>query len=192
MFGVRMEQSSPALLAPPDLSLNIFAVDGHGVWPRFGEHHYMSHRYAGHRAWLVAMPDGEEVAFLSVIRFPHGNITNGWRGHRTIVLPDFQGLGIGARLTDWLGEHVTHDMKDRDGNPGRLYTRTVHPRLGVYRNNSDKWLATTSNEKVGSKPSKSGISATALMRTSFSHLYVGEGGGVWCSEHKRNNCRCSA
>lgn len=180
--------TDPALFSIPDLEIQIWAVDGPKVWHRFGEHHYMSHRYAGHRAFLAAMPDGEEVGFLSLIRFPHGNITNGWRGHRTIVLPDFQGLGLGARLVDWLGEYVMHDMADEEGNPGRLYCRTVHPRLGVYRNNSDKWLATTSNEKVGSKPSKSGISATALMRTSFSHEYVGSGGGVWCSEHAVNNC----
>ena len=159
----------------PTLELRIYAVDGPKVWPRFAPSHYMTAKYVGHRAWIVATPEGEEVAFLSIIRFPHGHITNAWREHRTVVLPDFQGLGIGARVSDWLGEHIIHDMPDADGNPGRFYSRTVHPRFGAYRNASPKWRATGSNERVGSKPSKSGISATALMRTSFSHEYVGLG-----------------
>jgi SNF2 family DNA or RNA helicase len=165
------------LVEHPQLRLLIYPVNGPKVWPFFAPSHYMTAKYAGHRAWIVVTPEGDPVAFTSIIRFPHGNITFGWRGHRTVVLPDFQGLGIGGRLSDWTGEHVTRHMFDDDGNPGRYYSRTVHPRFGAYRNASDKWRATTSSEKVGSKPN-AGISATALMRWSFSHEYVGSGGNA--------------
>jgi SNF2 family DNA or RNA helicase/GNAT superfamily N-acetyltransferase len=164
-------------LASPDaatLTLNIYPVDGPRVWPYFAPFHYMSERFNGHRSWIVVTEDGEPVAFTSIIRFPHGHITNGWRGHRTVVLPDFQGLGIGGRLSDWTGEYVINHMPDEDGNPGRYFSRTVHPRFGAYRNASPLWKPTSSNEKVGSAPNQ-GISSTALMRLSFSHEYVGSG-----------------
>jgi SNF2 family DNA or RNA helicase/GNAT superfamily N-acetyltransferase len=154
------------------LTLNIYPVDGPKVWPYFAPYHYMSENFNGHRSWIVVTEDGEPVAFTSIIRFPHGHITNGWRGHRTVVMPDFQGLGIGGRLSDWTGEYVINHMPDADGNPGRYFSRTVHPRFGAYRNASPLWKPTSSNEKVGSKPNQ-GISSTALMRMSFSHEYVG-------------------
>lgn len=164
------------LLETPAFHLEVYAIDGPRVWPYFKAYHYMTAKYAGHRAWLAALPDGEAVAFISVIRFPHGRLKNAWREHRTAVLPDYQGLGIGVRFGNWMGEHVTQSEQftDDEGNHGRLYSRTVSPRLGLYRNASPLWRATGSNEKVGAKPSKGGISATALMRTSYSHEYVGE------------------
>lgn len=167
-----------AALATPALHLNVYAIKGKEVWPRFKDYHYMTAKYSGHRAWLAALPSGEEVAFISVMRFPHGHITNGWREHRTAVLPDFQGLGIGVRFGNWMGHHITthSEFVDANGNHGRLFSRTVSPRLGLYRNDSDKWRATPQNMKIGSKPSKTGISSTALIRVSYSHEYVGQGG----------------
>jgi hypothetical protein len=29
-----------------------------------------------------------------------------WREHRTVVLPDFQGVGIGDALSEWLGAYL--------------------------------------------------------------------------------------
>jgi GNAT superfamily N-acetyltransferase len=165
----------PSLFEIPGLTLLIWAVDGRDIWPRFKDFHYMSAKYSGHRAFLAALPDGQEVAFTSVMRFPHGHIFNAWREHRTCVLPDYQGLGIGVRFVNWMGEHIiNHDaFVDSEGRHGRLYSRTVHPGFGRWRNTSPLWRATGSNEKVGAKPSKRGISSTALMRLSYSHEYIG-------------------
>lgn len=79
-------------------------------WPMFRGHHYLSRDIAGHaRCWLVTcVLDGEErvCAFASVInRLGSRGVMRGWvRGHRHVVLPDFQGLGIGNRMIELIAE----------------------------------------------------------------------------------------
>ena len=58
------------------------------------------------------------------------------REHRLVVRPEWQGLGIGPRVSDinardWVLKGV------------RFLSRTAHPRFGAYRNNSPLWQATT-------------------------------------------------
>lgn len=38
------------------------------------------------------------VGFYSVIHFPHPRAKNIKRGHRLVILPDYQGLGLGSRF----------------------------------------------------------------------------------------------
>ena len=61
-----------------------------------------------------------------------------------MILPDFQGLGIGARFSEWLGESYLRQNI-------RFFSKTAHPRLGQYREHSDKWKPTSSNKKNLSK-----------------------------------------
>lgn len=148
-------------------ALDIYRVGaGRDVWPMFRPHHYLTGKYHGVRAWLVTTPDGDPVAFTSVMAFPHGAIKNGWRGHRTVVLPDYQGLGIGARLSDWLGEYVVNVWG------GRFFSKTQHPRFGAFRERSPYWRATSSNLKpVPEKQNHMWHADTN--RLCFSHEYVG-------------------
>lgn len=157
------------------LKLNIFPVVGKQVWPIFAPHHYLTEKYAGHRAFLATLPDGTPVAFTSSISFPHAQIKYGRREHRTVVLPDFQGLGLGVRLSEWLGEwHL------QQGH--RFYSRTTHPRLGAYRDSSPLWRATGGNRKAQSSASlqgrgqgrEGGSWAVDLSRVAYSHEYVGQ------------------
>lgn len=122
-----------------EITLHILPVDGHRAWPLFAPHHYLTGKYMGHRAWIAVLDDGTPVAFTSIIAFPNGHFVNGWREHRTVVLPDFQGLDVGPRLTNWCGEYVIGVMG------GRLFSRTSHPRMGEYRERSCLWRATTKN-----------------------------------------------
>lgn len=89
----------------------------------------------------MATWDGVVVGFSSALAFPNRNFTNAWRGHRTVVLPEFQGLGIGARISD-----ATAHMFVSNGC--RYFSKTAHPVLGEYRERSDSWKPTTKNKKV--------------------------------------------
>src|SRR6478609_11166548 len=111
------------------------------MWPYFAPHHYLSANYAGHRAWIAVINE-KPVAFSSIMAFPSGNWKNGWREHRTVVLPQFQGLGLGARMGDWTGHYVCTVLTD---GQGVYYSKTVHPRLGEYREASPLWRATSKN-----------------------------------------------
>lgn len=169
-------QPAADLSSLPPLSerfaLDIVKVNGRKVWPYFAPHHYLTAKFAGHHAFLAVLPDGEPVAFTSIVSFPHGRIKRGWREHRTVVLPDFQGLGIGARLSDWMGEWVVCSKG------GRFFSKTSHPRLGAYRDASPYWRATSSNRKT---PKPHEVQAQAknfgwvadTSRDCFSHEYIG-------------------
>jgi GNAT superfamily N-acetyltransferase len=110
------------------------------IWSKFRNHHYLTGDInKGARCW-IAVWDGIPVGFSAVIPFPSGSVRNGYRGHRTVILPDFQGMGIGVRLSDAMGEiHI------REGK--RYFSKTAHPRLGEYREASPKWRATAHNRK---------------------------------------------
>jgi energy-coupling factor transporter ATP-binding protein EcfA2 len=140
------------------------------AWSIFRNHHYLSHDInPSSRCWIVTW-DGEPVGFGAVIALPSGTIKNAFRGHRTVVLPDYQGLGLGARIPEMLGEIYIQKGK-------RYFTKTVHPRLGAYRNNSPLWKPTSKNGKqLGAHGNHSGDIHhrwTIRTRPSYTHEYIG-------------------
>lgn len=110
-------------------------------WRLFSPHHYLDgslNRSA--RCWL-ALWRGVPVGFASALAFPNGNFRDAWREHRTVVLPDYQGLGIGPRLSD-----AVADLFVQSGC--RYFSKTSHPRLGGYREFSPLWKATSKNHRA--------------------------------------------
>ena len=128
----------------PKIVLEIFPCSIE-IWSLFRENHYLTgdiNRSA--RCW-IAIWEGNPVGFESAIPLPTGTIKEKcWREHRLVILPDFQGLGIGARFSEWLGESYLRQNI-------RFFSKTAHPRLGQYREHSDKWKPTSSNKKNLSK-----------------------------------------
>ncbi len=111
------------------------------VWGIFAHHHYLTTELSRSAyCWAVTSADGEMVAFTSVLPMPSGTLKDAWREHRTVVLPDYQGMGIGALIGDMLGEMHLAEGK-------RLYSRTTHPRLARYRLASPKWRTTENNAR---------------------------------------------
>lgn len=69
-----------------------------GEWEKFRRYHYLNgelHRAAEcHGAYF-----GDQiVAFHATMHFPHATSAKMKRGHRLVVLPDWQGVGIGPAL----------------------------------------------------------------------------------------------
>ncbi len=72
---------------------------------------------------------------------PNGSLKNAWRGHRLCILPDFQGMGIGPKLSDAIAQiHINQNH--------RFFSRTAHPRLIYYRENSNLWKPTSKHKKL--------------------------------------------
>jgi GNAT superfamily N-acetyltransferase len=82
------------------------------------------------------------------------------REHRVVVLPAWQGLGVGPAMSDAVA--ATWVATADEGRHRRLMSTTTHPRFGAYRDASDRWLATSGNHK-----------AVAQGKQQFSHEYVG-------------------
>lgn len=109
---------------------------GREIWPLFAPHHYLSADLLGNAKCFAAFYRDRLVGFSATTPFPHGAMNNAVREHRTVVLPDFQGLGIGPRLSDAIAEWW-------HSRGLRFYSRTAHPRLAAYRLQSDLWAETT-------------------------------------------------
>ena len=112
------------------------------------------------------------VGFAAVLAFPSGAFKNAFRGHRTVILPDYQGMGFGNRLSDAVAEIHLSEGK-------RYFSKTVHPKMGAYRNASDKWRGTSKNMKA--RPDYNSERQTKekrykkrhAARIAFSHEYMG-------------------
>lgn len=143
------------------------------AWSLFRQHHYLdANLNKSSRCWL-AVWDGVAVGFSSIIAMPNGNMKRAWREHRTVVLPDYQGLGIGVRIGDAVGEIVI-------GDGGRYYSKTANHRMGEYRERSSAWKPTSKNRKARpdyghDRPTKEDNHRRRhIERTCYSHEYVGQ------------------
>jgi GNAT superfamily N-acetyltransferase len=67
------------------------------AWPLFRPHHYLSGALAASAVCFAAWWQGRPVAFSAWL---HAMTRGGGRReHRTVTLPDYQGVGIGHRLS---------------------------------------------------------------------------------------------
>lgn len=123
----------------PPLHLEIAPVN-RAVWKIFRRHHYLNARLPfgpgpqAYGGWV----DGECVAFAWVCGLPHPSqrAQRMRRVRRLVVLPDWQGLGIGTRMEEYLAQwYVEHGYRFRSvvSHPGmvRYYLRS--PRWRVER-----------------------------------------------------------
>lgn len=140
------------------------------AWDKFVTHHYLRadiHRTA--RRWIATW-DGALVGFASSLPFPHAVVKKGYREHRTVILPEYQGLGLGVRLSDHIAAlHVAEGK--------RYFSRTTHPRMGEYRERSTLWRPTDKNRKrrhaLGHNRQDLAHWGADTTRVAYSHEYIG-------------------
>lgn len=75
-------------------------------WNIFRKHHYLNHSLNNTARVFIATLNDDLCAFTSILPFPHPRKKNFYKGHRTVVLPDFQGLGISMFLTNFIIEKI--------------------------------------------------------------------------------------
>mgnify|MGYP003113261200 CR=1 FL=1 len=163
-------------LQRPQISLDIRSVSNN-YWEIFRKYHYLSHSlHRGSKAYCAFL-NGRPIAFTAVMHLMHPSGTK-WKEHRTVCLPDFQGVGIGNALSNFVASAYS-------GIRGRNYTSvTANPAMVAYRARSPLWKMTrkpglnTGNIKTKSlKHRKKCISAyrqsLCTDRVTASFRYVG-------------------
>lgn len=89
-----------SLRGRPSIVAQVARVDL-SAWQLFRHHHYLNTEISKASRAFCAFINGQAVAFLAVTAFPHP-IRPAWRLHRLVCLPDYQGVGIGTRLSDYV------------------------------------------------------------------------------------------
>lgn len=156
----------------PNVSLKITEVP-HSAWPPFSRHHYLSSLLHGAAKCYGAWIGDECVAFNAHIPFPHPIVKNIRMGHRLVVLPDYQGLGIGLAFDNWLGESLH--------NQGYRYHKTIsHPALIHAYARSPRWQLNKSANRPtrgGAKRLRKTMQASRKLSTrSFRYLPISRAG----------------
>lgn len=122
-------------LRRPLIKLEIVRVH-HSAWSLFKEHHYLTADINKAAACFVGLIDGRPVVFDAWLpffgRLSHGT---GMRGHRTVCLPDFQGLGLGNVVFTTLASMWR-------GLGYRVFSATAHPAEVNKRISSGLWRMT--------------------------------------------------
>lgn len=83
----------------PAINLEIYETKRkREYWKVFSKYHYLNHDInVAARVW-VCFANGKLAGFTSALSFPHPRKKGFWRLHRSVVLPDYQGVGIATAL----------------------------------------------------------------------------------------------
>jgi len=122
-----------ALQRPPALELRLARVH-HRAWTLFRHHHYLDTDLNTSAVCFVAFWQDRPVAFVAALSFPHP-IRPGWRLHRLVCLPDFQGVGIGVALADSVSAILR-----ATGRP--VFRVAAHPAVVAHCARSTAWKTT--------------------------------------------------
>jgi ABC-type lipoprotein export system ATPase subunit/GNAT superfamily N-acetyltransferase len=163
----------------PELVLTIKGTSPE-MWRGFSKYHYLDTTMSRSVHCYVGLLGDKPIAFHAAIHSTNRDIHSYWRGHRTVVLPEFQGMGIGTKFSDAIADmYVSRGM--------RYFSKTAHPSFGEHREKSPLWRPTSMNKKsrVGSYLNKDGTAremkgygGTTTVRDAYrvcySHEYIGK------------------
>lgn len=86
----------------PDIKFEIFQTNDKSIWKVFAKHHYLSHSHNNAAKIFVVYVNEQLAGFISILHLPNKDKTIK-KVHRLVVLPDYQGLGIGVKLLNEIG-----------------------------------------------------------------------------------------
>jgi len=142
-------------LRRPRIEIEIAPVH-RSAWVLFRRHHYLSGNLHRSARCFAAFWGDRPVAFSGWLhRMTKGRRPGDMREHRTVVLPDYQGLGIGNRLSAFCGSIWR-------GIGGRAFSTTGHPAMIAYRMRSPDWK--TIRVGMANRAGTSGAYGPALRR----------------------------
>jgi ABC-type lipoprotein export system ATPase subunit/GNAT superfamily N-acetyltransferase len=163
----------------PELALTIRSTTP-DYWRYFSKYHYLDTSMSRSVHCYVLLLGDKPIGFHAAIHSTNRDIHSYWRGHRTVILPEFQGMGIGTAFSDAIAEiYVSRGL--------RYFSKTAHPSFGEHREKSPLWRPTSTNKKsrLGSYLLKDGTArkmpgyggtttARDAGRICYSHEYIGK------------------
>jgi energy-coupling factor transporter ATP-binding protein EcfA2 len=171
--GGALERGDYLRQGRPQITLQVSRVEAE-TWDFFKKHHYLTEDVNNSCKFLLFEWNDKPVAINAVITQPSGHFKNGVRESRIVVFPDYQGLGIGYKISEFTAAIYKQSRY-------RYFTKTVHPALGKYRNKNIKmWKATDKNGRnytdkhINKNEMKGMTNWNVLSRTSYCHEYIGE------------------
>jgi energy-coupling factor transporter ATP-binding protein EcfA2 len=172
VFDTGTKSFSRRSLRRPRIDLEIVQTDWR-YWPLFAPHHYLKIGPMPAAICYVGMVDGEPVAHLGVGCKNKGLAVEA-RACRLVVMPEWQGAGVGMRFLNWICEN---QLCGGDGArlpyPATTCFHTSHPGLCAVLRRQTCWTQISAHLHGSHK----GKSAESIRRTSRSKIVMGSGFG---------------
>jgi|TARA_R110000744_G_scaffold118416_1_gene221165 GNAT superfamily N-acetyltransferase len=137
----------------------------------FSKYHYLSHTHNNAARVFIATVNGVVCGYCSSLPFPHPIKKNFWKEHRTVVLPDYQGIGLGHLLSNNVAEILKANGKG-------FISTTSAPSLIMNRKKDKKWATTrigrtSIGSNTGTIHNKNKKGSTSSNRITVSFQYIG-------------------
>lgn len=130
VYEVHVNKFTRRRLRRPKFDLTIHRVHK-SAWDIFKNHHYLTQDIHPSATCFVGTVNDVPAVFNGVKWFPHPK-RPGWRSIRVVTLPDYQGVGLGNIMADYIAS-----LYKATGLPYRAITG--HPSLIQSRCKSPKW-----------------------------------------------------
>lgn len=150
----------------PEIHLRVYKANSL-AWELFRGHHYLDTSINKAAQCFVATWNDKPVAFTSYLHFVHAQVKNAKREHRTVVLPDFQGVGIGNKLSEFIGNRLKSEGF-------RFLSTTSHPSMIKHRGNSPLWRCHRFGHAPAGSKSEGNSQTRSSKRVTAGFEYVGK------------------
>jgi len=140
--GGALEKCEYLRQGKPKIELSVYRCKSK-IWDLFKKHHYLTQEANPAYIYLLFELNNKPIA-INVLGIQVGKTDcfKSYRESRIVVLPDYQGMGIGSAIS----EFCAGISKNTNCN---YYTKTSNPALGEYRNlYFNKWKPTGHNGKI--------------------------------------------
>tara|TARA_R110000803_G_scaffold26894_1_gene63186 strand:+ start:220 stop:1377 length:1158 start_codon:yes stop_codon:yes gene_type:complete len=166
--GGSLERGQWRRQSRPSIELQVSRVES-STWDIFKKHHYLTEAVNKSCKFLLFTWNEKPVGIVAMINQPRKGCPNGFAISRVVILPDFQGMGLGTKICEFSASLFV-------AQGGKVYIKTINPALGVYHNKSDKWRGTSMNGKIRKlKEDTDKKARNRLTRASYCHEYIGKG-----------------
>ena len=105
------------------------------AWELFKRHHYLNANLAPAVKCFAGYVEDRIAVFTAVTRHTNNGRTD-WREHRTVCLPDFQGIGIGNAMSEFIAGALSatgRNFRSTTGHPAMIRHRLRSPRWRLVR-----------------------------------------------------------
>ena len=154
----------------PNLQFRIYETkEKNKYWRMFSKYHYLSHNHNNSARVFVATLNDNICGFCSVLPFPHPILKNHYKEHRTVIMPDYQGIGLGSILSN----NVANILKEI--GKGFISTSS-NPSFINARQKDKKWIITRigrTSSGSGKIQNKNKKNSTSSNRITVSFKYIG-------------------
>ena len=102
-------------------------------WEKFRKYHYLNTSITKSAQCFGLYNDGQIIGFIGVIHQPHGHNPKIKRVTRMVILPDYQGIGLGIRFLDVVANYYSDmgfDFSIKTSAKNLIFALKKH----------DKWL----------------------------------------------------